>query len=202
MSAHRASAWAALPDGVTAGMFAVVWLSPFALGPLSVKTALLVMLVEFFLIHATGFFTAIGGSAKVPRRTRMLSLLGLTAFYLVMVGAFALAFQEWWPLLAFLWLAVGKAVWAWGTRPGVSDAAHASAMAAWGGSVVAYIFGAFLTILVPVPRLGMTEALQEGFGLDGGGLWLDEPQRVVAFGLVYFGLLFIGKLVAAWRRPA
>lgn len=200
MSAHRASAWAALPDGITAGMFAVVWWSPFALGPLSVKTALLVMLVEFFLIHATGFFTAIGGSAKVPRTTRMLSLLGLTAFYLVMVGAFAWSFQEWWPLLAFLWLAVGKAVWAWGTRPGVSDAAHASAMAAWGGSVVAYIFGAFLTILVPVPRLGMTEALQEGFGLDGGGLWIEQPQRVVAFGLVYFGLLCIGKLVAARRR--
>ena len=200
MSVHRPSAWAALPDGITAGMFAGVWWSPFALGPLSVKTALLVMLVEFFLIHATGFFTAIGGSAKVPRTTRMLSLLGLTAFYLVMVGAFAWSFQEWWPLLAFLWLAVGKAVWAWGTRPGVSDAAHASAMAAWGGSVVAYIFGAFLTILVPVPRLGMTEALQEGFGLDGGGLWIEQPQRVVAFGLVYFGLLCIGKLVAARRR--
>lgn len=202
MSAHRASAWAALPDGITGGMFVTVWLSPFALGELAVKTALLVMLVEFFLIHATGFFTAIGGAPKVPRATRMLSLLGLTGFYLVMVGAFALTFGEWWPLVAFLWLAVGKAVWAWGTRPGASDGAHASAMAVWGGSVVAYIFGAFLTILLPVPRLGMTEALQEGFGLDGGGLWLDEPHRVVAFGAIYFGLLFTGKLVAAWRRPA
>lgn len=202
MSAHRASAWAALPDGITAGMFVAVWLSPFALGELSVKTALLVMLLEFFLIHATGFFTAIGGSPKVPRATRMLSMLGLTSFYLVMVGAFAWSFGEAWPVLAFLWLAVGKAVWAWGTRPGASDAAHASAMAAWGGSVVAYIFGAFFTILLPMPRLGMTEALQDGFGLVGGGLWIEQPHRVVAFGAIYFALLCIGKLVAARKRPA
>jgi hypothetical protein len=200
MSTHRASAWAALPDGVTAGAFVLVWLSPFALGELSVKTALLVMLVEFFLIHATGFFTAIGGSAKVPRRSRMLLMLGMTVFYLLMVGAFAWTFKEWWPLVAFLWLAVGKAIWAWSTRPGVADAAHTGAMTAWGGSVVAYLFGVFLTTLLPMPRLGMTEAVRPDFGLEGGGLWIQEPHRVVAFGAIYFGLLCVGKLVAARKR--
>ncbi|MCX7032515.1 MAG: hypothetical protein NT046_00865 [Arenimonas sp.] len=197
MSTHRASAWAALPDGITAAGFALVWLFPFALDELSVKTALLVMLLEFFLIHATGFFTAIGGSPKVSRAWRMLALAGLTLFYLAMVGAFALSFGEWWPVLAFLWLAVGKAAWAWSTRPGDGDDAMALPMVAWAGSVVAYLFGAFLTALVPVPRLGMTEEVQPGFGLDGGGLWIDEPHRVVAFGLVYFGLLCAAKLLMA-----
>lgn len=180
----------------------MVWLWPFALGPLAVKTALLVMLLEFFLIHATGFFTAIGGAPDVSRAKRMLSLFGLTLFYLLMVGAFAWSFGEWWPLLAFLWLAVGKAAWAWGTRPGTGDGAQAAAMVAWGGSVVAYIGGVFATLMLPVPRLGMTEAVQPAFGLQGGGVWIEEPHRVVAFGALYFALLCAGKLVAARPRKA
>ncbi len=199
MSAHRASAWAALPDGITAAGFALVWLFPFALDELSVRTALLVMVLEFFLIHATGFFTAIGGAPRIRRAWRMLALAGLTLFYLAMVGAFAMSFGEWWPVLAFLWLAVGKAAWAWGTRPGDGDDAMVMPMVAWAGSVVAYLFGAFLTILVPVPRLGMTGQVQPRFGLEGGGLWIEEPHRVVAFGLVYFGLLCAAKLVLARR---
>ncbi len=200
MSAHRASAWAALPDGITAAGFALVWLFPFALDAHSVKTAMMVMVLEFFMIHATGFFTAIGGSPRIARSRRMLALAGLTAFYLLMVGAFALGFGEWWPVLAFLWLAVGKAAWAWGTRPGAGDDAMVMPMVAWAGSVVAYMFGVFLTLLAPLPRLGMTEAVQPRFGLEGGGVWIEEPHRVVAFGLVYFGLLCAAKLLLA-RRP-
>lgn len=203
MSAHRASAWAALPDGITAAGFALVWLFPFALDELSVKTALLVMLLEFFLIHATGFFTAIGGSPKIRRVWRMLAMAGLTLLYLAMVGAFAWSFGETWPVLAFLWLAVGKAAWAWGTRPGAGaggDDAMAMPMVAWAGSVVAYLFGAFATLLLPLPRLGMTQEVQPRFGLEGGGVWIEEPHRVVAFGLVYFGLLCAAKLLMA-RQP-
>lgn len=199
MTPPRASAWAALPDGITAAGFALVWLFPFALDSLSVKTALLVMLLEFFLIHATGFFTAIGASPKVSRAWRLLALGGLTLFYLAMVVAFARSFGEWWPVLAFLWLAVGKAVWALGTRAKQGDDAALLPMVAWAGSVVAYLFGAFLTVLVPLPRLGMTEQVQPRFGLEGGGLWIDEPHRVVAFGLVYFGLLCAAKLLLARR---
>ena len=66
--------------------------------------------------------------------------------------------------------------------------------------MVAYLGGAFLTTLAPVPRLGMTAEVQPRFGLDGGGLWIDEPNRVVAFGVVYFGLLCAAKLVLALRR--
>ena len=199
MSVHRPSAWAALPDGITAAGFALVWLFPFALDAHSVKTAMMVMVLEFFMIHATGFFTAIGGSPKISRSRRMLALSGLTLFYLLMVGAFALGFDEWWPVLAFLWLAIGKAAWAWGTRAGDGDDAMLMPMVAWAGSVVAYMFGAFLTLLAPLPRLGMTEEVQPRFGLDGGGVWIDEPHRVVAFGVVYFGLLCAAKLLLARR---
>ena len=193
--------WAALPDGITAAMFLAVWVHPFVFGALSVKTAMLTMLVEFFLIHATGFFTAIANQPKSDRKLRVGGVLGLSVFYVLMIGAFAWSFGEWWPLLAFGWLAVGKLAWVRNSAP-VSDDDTMLQMAAWAGSVVAYLFACFATVVAPVPRLGMTAELQPqfGFGEGQGGLWIEEPQRVVAMGALYFGLLCATKLLAArWR---
>ena len=198
--------WAALPDGITAAMFLAVWVSPFLFGALSVKTAMLTMLVEFFLIHATGFFTAIANQPKSDRKLRIGGVLGLCVFYVLMIGAFAWSFGEWWPLLAFGWLAIGKLAWIRNSAP-VSDDDTMLQMAAWAGSVVAYLFACFATVVAPVPRLGMTAELQPqfGFGEGQGGLWIEQPQTVVAMGALYFALLCATKLVAArWtsRRPA
>lgn len=203
MSQRGASVWAAVPDGLTAAAFVAIWISPFIFGELSVKTAMLTMLVEFFLIHGTGFFTAIGEMRDVSRSKRVLGMLGLSLFYLLMISAFAWSFGEWWPLLAFGWLVVGKIVWTWGVRADGKDTMSLQ-MAVWGGSVVAYLFGCFVTVLLPVPRLGMQADLQPRFGLGEGnsGLWIDEPHRVVAFGAIYFGLLCAGKIVAARRGKA
>ena len=119
-----------------------------------------------------------------------------------MIGAFAWSFGEWWPLLAFAWLAVGKLAWVRNSAP-VSDDDTMLQMAAWAGSVVAYLFACFATVVPPVPRLGMKAELQAqfGFGEGQGGLWIEEPQRVVAMGALYFGLLCAAKLLAArWSR--
>ena len=129
---------AALPDGLTAAAFAAIWLSPFVFGEAGVRTAMLVMLLEFFLIHATGFFTAFVMAPGLARGKRVAAILGLSLFYLLMIGALASSFGEWWPLLAFGWLVAAKLAWVY-----------------------------------------------------------DEPQRVIAFGVLYFGLLCLGKLLAA-----
>ena len=195
----ESSAWAALPDACTALGFMAVWASPFLFGPLSVKTAMLTMLVEFFLIHATGFFTSFANAPNTSRTKRTLSVLGLAVIYVLMIGGITASFDEWWPLAAFGWLLLGKLWW---IRTSIAN--HDSMqtqMGAWAGSVAAYLFGCFLTVIVYVPRWGMDIELQPRFGLnpDGqsGGLWIDEPHRVVAFGVVYFGVLAIGKVMAA-----
>jgi len=198
VNTRGASAWGAIPDGLTAAGFVAVWISPFIFGELSVKTAMLIMLMEFFIIHGAGFFTVIGGMADVSRTKRVLGLLGLSVFYLLMVGAFAWSFGEWWPLLAFGWLVLGKVVWTLRIRHATEEVS-ALQMAAWAGSGVAYLLGCFVTVLLPVPRLGMHADLQPlyGFGEENGGLWIDEPHRVVAFGALYFGLLCAGKIGVA-----
>jgi hypothetical protein len=202
MSRWLGAIGAALADAVTAGLFVFVWLHPLALGPIAVKTAMLTMLVEFLLIHATGFLTVVIHGENVRPLQRIAAVGGLSLFYLLFVGAFAWSFGEWWPLLAFLWLVVGKVLWARRTGPD-GDEATKALMAAWAGSVVAYLFACFATVVPPVPHLGMLAELrpQYGFDPDMGGLWIEEPHRVVAMGVLYFSLLALGKGFAAWHRP-
>ncbi|MFY2763604.1 hypothetical protein [Arenimonas sp. MALMAid1274] len=194
-----ASAWAALPDGITALGFAWVWASPFAFGGIGVKTALVTMLVEFLLIHGTGFFNALSNAGDMKKSTRVLGMFGLSLFYVLMIAAFSLAFDAWWPFVAFAWLLVGKIVWTL-RRPVATDDQMFSLMAAWAASVAAYLAAVMITsIPESFPRGGMAAELQPRFGLGdaSGGLWVDEPHRVVAAGALYFALLCLGKLATA-----
>ncbi|MGH8500084.1 MAG: hypothetical protein ACRERV_14950, partial [Methylococcales bacterium] len=179
---------AALPDVVTSAVFMTIWISPFMLGVDAVKGAMLTMLVEFFLVHATGFYAGFGAGLDWTRSHRWLALGGLTSFYVLMIGAFAWTFEAWWMLLAFGWLFVGKLSWIL-KKP--SDDQIMQAMAAWAGLVVAYLFACFATIFADLPFLGIKPELVATFGLDpkSEGIWESEPHRVVAFGVLYFGIL-------------
>ena len=75
-------------------------------------------------------------------------------------------------------------------------------MAAWAGSVAAYLFAVAVTSIVPLPRLGLREDLQPrfGFGDSMSGAWVEQPQSVVAMGALYFALLCAAKVLAArWQ---
>lgn len=193
-----------LPDALTCAFFLVVWSHPLAFGPLSVKTAMLTMLLEFFLVHATGFFAAFANDRDGSKWKRIGALLGLSTFYVAMIGAFAHSFGQWWPLAAFGWLLAGKIAWVLTNPPGDDDAMFRQ-MATWAGSVVLFLGGVVATSVMDVPRWGMTEALQPGFGLDmaSEGLWESQPHRVVAFGALYFGATFVARVLLGladrWR---
>jgi hypothetical protein len=186
---------AAVPDAITAGFFLTVWIAPLWLGEGGVRTAMLIMLVEFLVVHASGFLGAIALASTVSRRKRLLALLGFGLFYALFIGAFMLAFKAWWPAAVFGWLLVGKFARVL-TR--VDDHAAQRQMAAWGASVLFYILGVFLTLFLPLPRLGIDAATIPRLGLVGEGAWIDEPHRVVAFGVVYFAALAWYK----WLDPA
>ena len=189
-----------LPDLLTTAFFLVVWARPLAFGALSVKTAMLTMLLEFFLVHATGFFAAFANAPETSRLRRIGSLVVLSLFYFSMIGAFAWSFGEWWPLAAFAWVLAGKIAWVRSSgKDDDRDDAMFRQMAAWAGSVALFLGGVVVTSVLDVPRWGMTRALQPGFGLDmeSSGLWESEPHRVVAFGALYFGGLLLAKATLA-----
>ena len=53
--------------------------------------------------------------------------------------------------------------------------------------------------MLPLPRLGIDAALAQSIALPGSsGLWVEQPHRVVAFGLLYFAATAALK----WRVAA
>lgn len=179
-------------------------MSPFLFGTGAVKAAMLTMLVEFFLVHATGFYTGFGANHDWALRHRWFAIAGLTSFYILMIGVIACSFDAWWMLLAFAWLFVGKLSWIL-KKP--NDDQTMQAMSAWAGMVAVYLIACFLTIGIDLPYFGIRPELVATFGFDpkSEGVWESEPHRVVAFGVLYFGILSVAKfcvpiIAAAWKK--
>jgi len=182
---------AALPDAVTSAVFISIWMYPFALGDSAIRNAMLIMLVEFILVHASGFLGGVVLADHVTRSKRVMTLLTFAMFYLVFIGAFMIVFREGWPLAAFGWLVLGKFAGVIG-RPR-SARQRARMTAGWTLGAMFYLGGVFATVFLPVPRLGIGTDAAAQLGLAGSGLWVDEPHRVIAFGAIYFAL-------SAWSK--
>lgn len=189
----------ALPDTVSATLYAVCWFAPATLGYGWIKTLMMVMLIEFLVVHSGGFIgqTVLGDA---PRKTKLKTIIGFGTFYMLFVLAFCLALGEWWPALAFGWLLVGKFLMVLlEPRPRIEERERLTSV--WMLSVLAYLGAVFLTAFVPVPEFGIDGAARAGAAIPGSGLWVEQPQTVIAAGLVYFLVLACVK-AADIRLPA
>lgn len=189
----------ALPDLATAGFFALLWLLPGLLPDGMLRTALLMMLVEFVLLHATAMLGGVvlersGGDL----RALLPKVAGLAALYLLFVGIWAYTFGAWWPFVALGWLLLGK-LWLL-LRPLPDDERRRRMYSDWVIATMAFVGAVGATALLPVPRLGLDPTVVAAAGLPGSGLWVSEPQTVVAAGCVYFALLAASRLYD-WRLP-
>lgn len=194
----------ALPDALTCGCFALTWIEPLRFGADAVKTGLIVMLLEFLVVHSSGFFAVLVYDPEASRARRTLCVLGLGLFYLLFVLAWAASFGEWWPLGAFAWL-IGSRLGSIWIDPLPLEDERTRQIVFWAVSVVLYLGGVVATVATPLPHFGMPPELVPSLGLSGGGVWIEEPHRVIAFGALYFGGLAAVKLLVpafSARRPA
>jgi hypothetical protein len=185
-------AFAAAPDAITALCYAATWALPLAWGAGAVKTLALVMLMEFLVVHSGGFLGATVFAEGMSKAKKSLALLGFGSFYLLFAGAFSLAFHAWWPLLSFVWLLGSRLALLW-LAPLPREAEASRQMHLWALSVGAYLFAVFMGVLLPLPRLGVTEAVLPQLGLTGSGLWVEKPHTVLCSGLLYFGIMSWAK---------
>lgn len=118
----------------------------------------------------------------------------MSAMYTLFVLMFMWVFRQWWPLFVFGWLLLGKfSRVLFGAATPSQDAAAQRVL--WGTSAAAYVLGVLVTVMLPMPRLGVVQEVIPQLGLTGSGLWVDEPHRLLAFGFLYFTVLATAKLL-------
>jgi hypothetical protein len=194
----------ALPDFAFAAVFLVTWVSPNAFGPGNVERLLLVMMLEFVIIHSAAFMGTLAlRPANRGRKSLSIAVLGLV--YSIFAGAMSLAFHTWWPLTAF-WLQTGNRLLGVLTGRPPAGTERAYIMSSWVVSVVLYLGCVGVTTVLPIPALGITAPVIDALHLPGSGVWVAEPYRVIAFGFLYFALTGWWELVGpGWlqrRLPA
>jgi hypothetical protein len=181
---------AALPDLFTAAGFLLVWLRPDVTGAGWVATGVASLLLEFLVVHCSGFYAVIY-YGDAPRRKRALYLMGLAAVYLLLLCGFAAGLHAWWMVGAFFWLSLAKALGLWTTKASPDAGLSLGiAIGAWALSTAVYLFAVLLCTGLYVPRLGVTPEIQAASGLRAdGGVWEAQPWTALAGGALYFTLL-------------
>jgi len=192
---------AAAPDLLFAGVFLATWIVPTALGAQMVGYLMLTMLLEFVIMHSSGIMgtTAYG---PLPGGRKTLAVVGLGLFYSLFVLGFCLAFGTWWPFVAF-WTLTGNRLLGALIGQAPEGEEKRFVQQGWAVAALAYLVLAFFTTLVPMPALGITPEVVAGQHLPGSGLWVDQPQRVIAFGFLYFAAVGVSELHGhAWLQRA
>jgi hypothetical protein len=178
---------------MTAGVYLYAWIAPLHWRTTLVAELMVVMLVEFILIHSAPFLGSITLASDMALKTRLLSFAGFTAFYSLFIGGFALGFHSWWPVIAFTWLIFSKLVL-------ILAGSHHTARQKqrmrgyWGASVLFYLLAVIVPLILPVPELGITMH-GAAYGIPGSGEWVSHPHTVIAAGFLYFTLLAVTELV-------
>ena len=191
--------FAALPDTLSATIFMWAWIDPTQIGgPERVKNLMLTMLFEFIVMHSSAMIGSMFLS-DMPRAKKFLSLVGLSAAYLLFVLAFAAAFSSTWPIWVFAWLFVCRFGYLVANRKTNEDAARRM-QTSWALSAVTYIAGCFITVFLPLPRFAITPEFVAAMNFPEKmtGDWVDHPWKVLAFGALYFGVMAWGKLNDFW----
>jgi hypothetical protein len=173
-----------LPNIALAATFLITWIAPFTFGEKMISDLVIIMIMEFIIIHSSVFMGIIMIST-LPKQKKALFLTGIGLFYSLFVAGFSFGFGVWWPFIAFWTLMANKlsAIFL-GTVP--SEEQKALIGTSWVLGVVCYLGGVMVTAVIPLPALGITAEVIAAQEFEGSGSWIDEPQTALAFGFLYF----------------
>ncbi|MHC4958818.1 MAG: hypothetical protein ACYTGN_10625 [Planctomycetota bacterium] len=191
-----------LSNSAMAAVFLITWLRPGTFGEYAVKYLLLVVVVEFVLIHSAPFMGVVIQS-KLHRKWKVLGIAGFGVFYSLFAGALAVGFKDWLPLIAFWSLTLNRTISVFGPVPRKEDDPHKLHLAlSWAMPGVYYIVAIFFVALVPLPRFGITAAVAASQRIPGEGEFVDNPHTAIAAGFLYFAALAWSYFVIGRWRPS
>jgi hypothetical protein len=183
-----------IPDFILAGVFWYTWLYPEAIAENMPAHLVAIFLLEFVIIHSSAFMLQAVYARRGNKKLRLKVILGFGAFYSMFTLGFALSFKSWFPLIAFWGLTLNRIMTVLVPRVN-RDKEMQKTMGKWALATTLYLCGAFLTIFLPIPRLGIEGSLMH-YGISGGGGWYNNPEGPIAIGGLYFFLLGVWELYA------
>lgn len=170
------------PDLLMGLAFLVTWIDPAALGSDMVPSLSLVMLMEFIIIHSSGFMGGVVYNQE-PKATKVKMLLGFGVFYFLFVIGFSLGFRSWWPVITFTGLLINRMLSVLvGQVPTGKERQFVTGQ--WALNAVCYLVSVFVVILLPVPALGVSSENFAGYSMTGD--FIEQPEKMMAWGMVYF----------------
>jgi hypothetical protein len=184
----------ALPDGMTACVFFWVWMDPSGWRRQLVAQGILILLLEFILIHSGAFLGSALFEPGMARSKRLQVLLGMGAFYSLFVAVWSWQFQSAWPLLFFGWLLGAKLLTVL-LNHRQPETARWRQQGLLGASALYFLLCVPGALFLPLPRLGLTHH-GHYYGVPGSGEWVSQPHTAIAAAVLYFGLLALTKLLA------
>jgi hypothetical protein len=182
----------AIPDLLMAALFLWCWLNPTAWRPTLAAELGLLMLMEFFVVHASIFLVAGGGPGQ-----RWTTATLVVLFYVPVAGAFAWWQGGWWPVLGFVALLASRvATMLAGQGDETFEAKRGRYY--WVQGAAIYILVLFVAVLLPMPELGFHRMLQRDYRLIWPTTWRVGAHEVMAWGFLYFSGQALLKLL---ERP-
>lgn len=186
--------FSAAPLLLLSAVFLMTWVNPAWLGTDRVSSLVLVMAMEFIVIHSSAFMGNVVLS-KGEQGKKLKALLFFTGLYSLFAVSFSLTWGEWWPALMFWVLSLTRIVRVI-SGDVISEQERQSQQFFWGLAATLYIVLGIASVSLPVPELGM----QGSYGMSGGGEWERDPHRAVAMGFCYFLLLGLAQLIYPMRQ--
>ncbi len=174
--------FSSVPDLVLGLAFLATWIDPASLGDDMVSSLSQVMLLEFIIIHSSGFMGAVIYGNE-PRGKKILYLAGLGFLYMLFVFGFAFGFRSWWPVIAFSGLMFNRMLGVL-TGQAVQGTESEYVKQMWGVNVAFYLVSVFIAILVPFPELGVSAADLAHLNMSGD--FIDHPEKMMVWGFLYF----------------
>jgi len=182
----------ALPDFGLATLFLITWITPDAFDEKMVSYLVLVMLMEFVIIHSSGFMGRVM-IGEGDRKKRGLTLVGLGLFYTLFVGGFALSFEAWWPIAAFWGMTLNRILFILlGQVP--KEEEKILLQKSWAVGALFYLGSVFLTVFAPIPELGISWEVVRDQEFTSEGLWVEDPEHAIACGFLYFSAVAVSEL--------
>ncbi len=185
-----------LPDIVLAVVFLLTWTVPRIFGDQMVRWLFLVALMELIVIQSAGLMGVVA-IANTNRAVRSTAILALGGFYTLFAGSISIGMASWWPLIGFWLLTLNRLLGViLGQVP--DEQTKALVVRGWTTGVITYLTGLFVVMLLPVPPLGLAPGYVAVHEIAGGALWRGEPQRLMAFGIFYYGLTAWSEVADHW----